>query len=185
MGTFRKVCTRCGQEGHSASSCKRPVANPLDHISYNVVRRSIVERLLSEMESRWPIGIGVHEVHAEYMPHLDTAQVKNWTKIPRRAGLLVVVRIGGLNRWCKPEQVPQVSEALKLRTQEVAEAKAQARRERKNAQNAAHARDVRAADHEIGDWLKKPFSHVLVSANEAPPLRVAGPRSVFDLGAAA
>jgi hypothetical protein len=180
----RKLCLRCGQAGHTSSSCKRKLAAAA--IPPGPTQTKAAERwarVCTFLLSADVKGQAARDIQREALPELSTDVVRTWLQGQAKAGRLQLVEVGNIFLWCFPADAPVVTE----RANAMAKASAEAAMRQKLAANARRdkQRRILAAQQETEGWASAPFRHVLVSANGAPPITVAGPRSVFDLGAAA
>jgi predicted transcriptional regulator of viral defense system len=118
-----------------------------------------------------PGGMSVNDVAALYGIKKELASKRLGSL--RRAGVVGVTHIGPSAIWCDPAKVEE------LRAKFLIDSKASKtdyfkRREREARHRAAQL---------LLDQEDMPLNQRIVSASEAPPLRVRAVRSVFELGA--
>lgn len=180
----RKLCLRCGQAGHTSSSCKRKMAAaaiPPGPANPKAAERWV--RVCTFLLGAEIKGHAAREIQREALPDLSTDVVRTWLQGQAKAGRLKLVEVGNVFLWCFPADAPAVTD----RANAMAKASADAAMRSKLAANARRdkQRRILAAHQEAEGWASAPFRHVLVSANQVAPLAAPGPRSVFELGAAA
>ena len=179
-----KRCLRCGQAGHTSSSCKRKMAvvvippGPTGPKAAERWGRLCTFLLTAEVK-----GQTARDIHSLALPDMTLEAARTWLQVLGKAGLVKLVEAGNVFLWCLPGDAEEVAKYAAAMAKDSAAAAMRA----KLAANARRdkQRRILAAHQEAEDWASAPFRHVQVSANEAAPMVAPGPRSVFELGAAA
>lgn len=128
---------------------------------------------------------GVGMSRAELLAHTKRSigGIESATAVLRSYGLIVSSSKGMLARWCFPGQEAAAiahAESLAVSKPITTAKQAEYRRNRKRRAERRKAEVAELPPIEVADM---PVKQTIVSASEAPPLRVRAARSVFELGA--
>lgn len=139
-----------------------------------------VDEVLHNLRAH-PDGIGV--VQLAGLMRWNRKTLANALQAGREQGRLMFVGAAGFGRWVAPENAERALATIERQAAERASLRLLLQRQKRKRQNCAQKWRRMGLLKDGREPPDMPVVHVIVSANDAPPIRKLGPASVWELAA--